>query len=672
AALPTAYLGVATVLRSTEPGAYVALDDKRAYWFDGVPADATAESMAALREQATSYRAVAYADLTELRIAVGRGGGRALLARDRAGKTWSMPLRADDVAAAQQALDVLDVRLGNHVREDWATKARVDAVLLALALVGALDFGWPWIPLVVTLVKPSAASVAAMGAMAIGRVVVGALAGTLGANALGLGGAWQVAAVSMLAMFAFGVSACHLAWRWAGGGAKRSARQSFAFMTLACLGAVLVGALAATTTYGSAGSANVAPLSLPTRGPAPAAAILLLGVGAAFLTYRDSLRRRSGAALAVLALALGGVGVNGQRLFVRGSDPGITWTTGWADVAGRVDLNGSAYRLHLSPGGQRFAVQAAGRRPARYEDDGDERAVSLWTFTIASIAGARRTTEGFDLAFVDDERVLVLRPASASGDSLELSVERAEGSDSVPSWRRTIPAYYAPTLVLDRATGTWRVSGHDASAGAVVTSVGRIGSDSVKTTRLSGALLGGRPLHTYRDGTSLIATLHGSYGTRQMLLSLLGFFPFRWDVWHVVNGERRSVGALPGVPECSGRDETLLCVARGPSGVTLWRIGASGTAAPAALGALPAGLDLWDIGTDGRIAATGRDGGTLAIVDAGLGRGTRIALGGGGVQLQGAPSGSVSHATDVAVGPDVVAMLAVRDGKSEVTFYRVR
>jgi hypothetical protein len=59
-----------------------------------------------------------------------------------------------------------------------------------------------------------------------------------------------------------------------------------------------------------------------------------------------------------------------------------------------------------------------------------------------------------------------------------------------------------------------------------VTSIGRIGSDSVKTTRFSSASLGGRPLHTYRDGTSLIATLHGSGGTGQMLLALLGFYPF--------------------------------------------------------------------------------------------------------------------------------------------------
>jgi Zn-dependent protease with chaperone function len=664
---PPTTLGAPTVLRSTEPGAYVALDDARAYWFDGVPADASADSLAVLRELATSYRAVAYADLTELRVAVVRSRGRALLARDRTGKTWSMPIRPDDVAAAQQALDVLDIRLGNHVREDWATKARVIATLLALALVGALDFSWPWIPLIVTLVKPTRASLAAMGSMAIARVILGAIAGTLGVTALG--GAWSAAWLAVVAMFGIGVWACRVAWRWTRGD-ERPARQPFTAATLVVLAMLLFGALAITNTHGNP---SVPPLSLPSQGPAPAIATLLLGVGVAFITCRDNLRRRSGAALAVLALALGGFAVDGQRYFTR-NGPGITWTTGQAELAGRVDLTGSAYRLQLSPGGQRFAVQGGGRRPARYEDDGGEESVNLWRFTIGSIAGSRRTTEALDLAFLDDDRVLALRPAAASGDSLELSVEGAESGDSTSSWRRTIPAYYAPSLSLDRTTGTWRVTGHDVTAGAAVTAVGRIGSDTIKTTRLSGALLGGRPLHTYRDGTSLITTLHGSsssYGTRQILLGLLGFFPFRWDVWRVVDGERRSVGELPGYPECGGRDETLLCVVRGRSGVTLWQLGAGADTSPASLGALPGGLDLWDIGTDGRIAAAGRDGNTLAIVDAGLGRGTRIALG-GGVRLQGAPAGTISYATDVAVGPGIVAVLVMRERKSEVTFYRVK
>jgi hypothetical protein len=115
----------------------------------------------------------------------------------------------------------------------------------------------------------------------------------------------------------------------------------------------------------------------------------------------------------------------------------------------------------------------------------------------------------------------------------------------------------------------------------------------------------------------------------------------------------------------------LLCVVRERSGVTLWRLGVGTDAAPTSLGMLPAGLDLWDIGTDGRIAATGRDGATLAIVDAGHRRGTRMALD-GGVRLQDAPAGSMSYATDVAVGRNVVAMLVVREAKSEVTVYRVK
>jgi hypothetical protein len=105
--------------------------------------------------------------------------------------------------------------------------------------------------------------------------------------------------------------------------------------------------------------------------------------------------------------------------------------------------------------------------------------------------------------------------------------------------------------------------------------------------------------------------------------------------------------------------------------MTLWQLGAGADAKPTSLGMLPAGLELWDIGVDGRIAAAGRDASTLAIVDAGLRRGMRISLG-GGVQLQGAPAKPISYATDVAVGPGLVAMLVVREGKSEVTFYRVK
>jgi hypothetical protein len=289
------------------------------------------------------------------------------------------------------------------------------------------------------------------------------------------------------------------------------------------------------------------------------------------------------------------------------------------------------------------------------------------------MAGPQRTIHAFDLAFVDDDHVLVLRPAATSEDSLELAVEPAEASergDAVASWRRTIPAYYAPTLSLDRATGTWRVTAYDVTVSAAVTTVGKIGSDNVKTTQLSGTLGGGRPLHTYRDGTSLITTLRGSQGRHRMLLVLLGFHSFQWEVWRVTDGERRSAGVLPGLPECGGRDDALLCVVRGRA-VTVWQLGAGVDATPRPIAVLPTKLDLWDIAADGRIAAASYDGTMLAIVDAGLGRGTRIALG-GGVQLQSAQPVSTSHATDLAVAPGIVALLVVRGGMSEVRLYRVK
>ncbi|MFN2567195.1 MAG: hypothetical protein ABR499_19545 [Gemmatimonadaceae bacterium] len=155
--------------------------------------------------------------------------------------------------------------------------------------------------------------------------------------------------------------------------------------------------------------------------------------------------------------------------------------------------------------------------------------MSVWRFTIASVGGARRTTEAFDLAFVDDERLLVLRPSPGSNDSLEIAVERAEGRDAARPWRRVIPGYFAPTLAVDRVAGTWRVAGHNVRAGTVVTSAGRIGSDTVRTTEFPGAVLGGRPLHTYRDGTVLVTTPHGSYDAWQMLLAMFGFYGLRWD-----------------------------------------------------------------------------------------------------------------------------------------------
>ena len=85
----TEQLEAATVVRSTRAGSWVVLDHARSYWLDGVP-EGTAADLAMLREAASSYRAVNYADLAELRVTAA-GDARAIAARTRSGDAWTVP-----------------------------------------------------------------------------------------------------------------------------------------------------------------------------------------------------------------------------------------------------------------------------------------------------------------------------------------------------------------------------------------------------------------------------------------------------------------------------------------------------------------------------------------------------------------------------------------------------
>jgi heat shock protein HtpX len=133
-----------TVLRSTTAGQVVVLDATRIYWFDGVPADMADPSLSLLRERAASYRAVACSDLTELRVGVA-GLGRALIARDRSGRKWSMPLRAEDVAVAQRALDALDGQLATTAGAP--AKQRVNKLRIAVLVTLILSIAILWVTL---------------------------------------------------------------------------------------------------------------------------------------------------------------------------------------------------------------------------------------------------------------------------------------------------------------------------------------------------------------------------------------------------------------------------------------------------------------------------------------------------------------------------------------------
>lgn len=117
------------------PGTFVVLEADRVSWLEGVPTE-TPRDPAALYEAAVITRSVRYSELTELRLEVATGESVSLVATDRGGQTWSVPLNPQDVAGVQQALDVVDQRIGLADLAPRRAKGRPRSILAFLRDVG--------------------------------------------------------------------------------------------------------------------------------------------------------------------------------------------------------------------------------------------------------------------------------------------------------------------------------------------------------------------------------------------------------------------------------------------------------------------------------------------------------------------------------------------------------
>jgi Zn-dependent protease with chaperone function len=113
-------LGAATVIRSSHQGSWVVFDDARVYWLEGV-AEGTDAELSALRDAASSYRAVNYRDLAELRVAAS-GDERALRARTRAGDAWSGRWMSWTSGSVMPARPRRRERLGSSPRSRCASR----------------------------------------------------------------------------------------------------------------------------------------------------------------------------------------------------------------------------------------------------------------------------------------------------------------------------------------------------------------------------------------------------------------------------------------------------------------------------------------------------------------------------------------------------------------------
>src|SRR5262249_37683417 len=117
------------------------------------------------RRPAATLPPMPYSELPELRVRARLSGPTALVATPRAGRPWSVPLRPEDVALVQSALDRLDGQVAHGPTSAWDHPALM--TLLMLVSLGLGYASWGLVTLVtcaVLIVRRGPAPLAAFGA----------------------------------------------------------------------------------------------------------------------------------------------------------------------------------------------------------------------------------------------------------------------------------------------------------------------------------------------------------------------------------------------------------------------------------------------------------------------------------------------------------------------------
>jgi Zn-dependent protease with chaperone function len=641
---------VSAIVRSPS-GTVIALDNERVYWFEGVPEQAPL-ALDVLRAAASSYRAMSYRDLAELRVAAD-GGARRLVATDPVGHSWSAPIALNDVAALQGALDRVDVKLGQ--RRPTAAPARAPAVRwLALALLVMLtmtgELGLTVIPLIVVLVRPTlTAAVAATASIALARVVVAARA---------IAWADPVRQLAALGAVSVAITLIVLAAQRARvdasrGAAGRITREAW----------ILIGILAGVVVVVALGMAPLAserPASLIGNSLAISAVTVLLGLGGALLTLPQRWWRAGGVLTCGASLGFGAVLT--RDAWPLGRTRSLTWTTASLRPAGSVTIPGGGLGLAASPNGSAFAITQYHPQRARAFD-----AARYVIGRFGDPSHALRTSDALKIVFADSETVLALDTAGT--DSLELRAEHvaANRAGNVPvAWRERLPTLESPQLIVDRTRQWWLVVGRAEDDASFVVVADTFGGGRPRTYRLAtrgaeyepGEMLT-QPIAAFANGNAIWTTLGRFHTGRDaitpLLLAMTG--SIRWELHSSSAAGERFLADLDGMPTCGNEieREAALCYDRSTGATRVWW--ATAASKVQQIAELPPSLDLVHIESSETLSAAERFGARLLLVDATTRRGARLTLPGANVRGSGRWTADV-----VARGGYVMVLSAGRDG----------
>jgi heat shock protein HtpX len=443
AGTPPALLGDASLFESADGAARIVFRDETLEWIEGASA---------------SHR-LRYDRLSELRIAATRTGETSLLAADRIGHRWQMPVRVDDVPRIQAVLDIVDSRLDARplgmdfkpvlVRAATFTVCIVslNAGLLAVAMVLAMALARPEVPLV------GAAGLAALAGAVLTFRDPGPLFGLIPDGYQAAFTAVLLIGGALLVWAAYARRRDDVPARaWKLVGLMGLAALASWLLPLASIGIDAVGLHQAAR---ESSSSTVLPLAL---------------AGAMMWSARRTLRTTS----AVAAAAGIAAAVVGSQAFLDrfGSDlflvPATEVKVRTLDrPASEFTIPFTVNELQLSPGGRSIAAITRGHQIRA-------------TIHIGRAGETLTPIEADGALFIDDDRALFWTVDGSRTDLREVVVAAPEA----PGWKLSVPGIPRPAVSLDPKSKRWRLASQ-AGANVVEAREGVIGTEQIDSYRWS-------------------------------------------------------------------------------------------------------------------------------------------------------------------------------------------
>jgi hypothetical protein len=394
-----------------------------------------------------------YDALSELRVVAERGGAATLVAADRAGRRWQMPLSDADVARAQRVLDTVDARVASGSGPSKpSTVPRMIAVIAMLVAMAVGQFGCAL-----------AAFVAA--AVPTRRMLAAGAAACVAAAGIALSHGRAEAATLLL----FGVAIGGLAMT-----VKRDFRAPREGVALAALAVAAAIGVFLLVEYGT----TVYRMHQAVRA-VPGAAILVLATGVAL--RMSSSRRLARYAADLLAIAGVALAYAGSAAFVDGfvRDPllvrapqlrTVRITTAPISAA---DAPFEPAAVTLSPRGDRLILWRDTEEVGSAPDDN-------WTAQIGPPGGPFSKITADDAVFTPDGGLITVRFSREAAD-----VEK-EATARDPAWTTRAEGIATGQLIVSADGRRWMLIGWDARQ-QPVEATGSIAAPTMQIQRWPGA-----------------------------------------------------------------------------------------------------------------------------------------------------------------------------------------